>query len=326
MKDDFKTDNPELEALFERYRVAPGSHVFAPLADACRKAGMLEEAIEICEKGVSTHPRYASGLVVRGKCYYDLGSSDQAEASFEKVLQLDVNNLVALKYMGLILAARGEAEAAREHFEHILALDPGDREIAGKLEELTLGEARAILDDESSMRGLIDDDEIARPRTPADAADEPEDGFADDGFTGGEIRIGAAEPTTDVLATMTLAEIYASQGYRGKALKIFRELLTADPENEAVKARLSELGDTREGGAPHGDHFEAANDVPDTEDAPEYAVEPSVEPDDPAEEAAPPAGRALSRKGPPRRPARKSTSPGDTGATQFKRWLDNLHQ
>ena len=39
----------ELDDLFERYRATPKGHVFAPLADACRKAGMLEEALEICK-------------------------------------------------------------------------------------------------------------------------------------------------------------------------------------------------------------------------------------------------------------------------------------
>ena len=30
---------PELDDLFDRYRLAPDSTIFAPLADACRKAG-----------------------------------------------------------------------------------------------------------------------------------------------------------------------------------------------------------------------------------------------------------------------------------------------
>jgi AcrR family transcriptional regulator len=52
MTERFQTDNRELDDLFERYRAAPGSHIFAPLADACRKAGMLDEALEICARGV----------------------------------------------------------------------------------------------------------------------------------------------------------------------------------------------------------------------------------------------------------------------------------
>ena len=74
MNDRFRTENPELDALFERYRAAPESHVFAPLADACRKAGMVEEALDIYEKGVRSNPDYTSGHVVRGKCHFDLGN------------------------------------------------------------------------------------------------------------------------------------------------------------------------------------------------------------------------------------------------------------
>ena len=82
-----------LDDLFEKFRQAPGSFVFVPLADACRKMGRLDEALEICEKGVARNPSYASGHVVKGKCLYDRGDFDTACETFERVLDLDDNNL-----------------------------------------------------------------------------------------------------------------------------------------------------------------------------------------------------------------------------------------
>ena len=150
MTNDFLTDNPELEALYQKYENAPDSHVFAPLADAYRKAGMLEEAAAICDKGVAKHPQYTSGYVVQGKCYYDLDQPDKSERAFRRVLELDQNNLVALKYLGMILLGRGEKDGAMEHFKHVLALDPDNKEIKFKLEDLSVESVRPSTDDEDS--------------------------------------------------------------------------------------------------------------------------------------------------------------------------------
>lgn len=341
MSEPFKTNNPELESLFDRYRRSPGSYVFAPLADACRKAGMLEEAIEICEKGVSAHPRYASGFVVRGKCYYDLGNADQAEASFEKVLELDANNLVALKYMGLILAERGQMRDARRHFEHILQLDPDDREIAAKLAQI--GESDVSLDASLAreLNDVLESESRRGESAPADAKPVEDEGDGDDSdaepvdlrpvededFVGAEITLGSGDHTPDVLATMTLADIYASQGYRKKAIKIYEELLAERPDHEGIRGRLNDLGVTAPGppaaepvseppaAAPSGEPERVAD--PPEPPAPDAAADepaPDAAPDETVEDDAP-------------QPAVVS-APGDEGsgrnAVHFKRWLENF--
>ncbi len=220
----------ELEALFDRYRADPGGRVFAPLADACRKAGLVEEAIEIVDRGIGAHPDYAVGHVVRGKCYFDHGDVETARAAFERVLELDANNLVALKYLGIIHADAGRASRAREYFRHILVLDPDDLDIAGRLE--ALGEADVAKAPEAS------DDDFA----PATIRLGEEDDEAPDG------RNDAEE-----LATMTLADIYASQGYTERALRIYHEILRRQPDHAEARRRIRELkgrGSSAAGAAP----------------------------------------------------------------------------
>jgi hypothetical protein len=46
---------------------------------------------------------------------------------------------------------------------------------------------------------------------------------------------------TDPLNTVTLAELYVSQGFLKRALTIYRELLLVDPDNTELKSRLVEL-------------------------------------------------------------------------------------
>jgi hypothetical protein len=45
----------------------------------------------------------------------------------------------------------------------------------------------------------------------------------------------------DPLMTGTLAELYVSQGFTDKAAAIYRDILTAEPANDAAAARLAEL-------------------------------------------------------------------------------------
>jgi tetratricopeptide (TPR) repeat protein len=239
MTEPYITDNPELDALFERYRQAPKSHVFAPLADACRKGGLVDEAVDIADRGVEENPGYTSGHVVRGKCYYDRGDRKTAMACFERVLDLDPNNLVALKFLGLIQAEEGDATGARERFKHILALDPDDREIRRELD---------ILDVPAAEPPQTEAHEEAPPATakveaaPEVEADEPHFETPEDGFEGAPISLGTDDdPTSDELATMTLADIYAEQGYTDKALRIYREVLKRQPDNAGIRAKVRAL-------------------------------------------------------------------------------------
>jgi tetratricopeptide (TPR) repeat protein len=231
MADRFATHHQELEELFERYRLAPKSHVFAPLADACRKAGMVEEALEICARGVRAQPRYASGYVVQGKCLYDAGRHAEAEAAFHRVLDFDANNLVALKYLGIIHAERGEGARARHYFDHILALDPENREIRAQIDDVMVPGA------EDSPAPAVED-EAAEDRD--DDAEELRD-VEDEPFEGEPITLRDETVVTDEIATMTLADIYASQGYASKALRIYREILRRQPDDAGLQSKIESL-------------------------------------------------------------------------------------
>jgi tetratricopeptide (TPR) repeat protein len=315
MEQNHLKDNPELAKLYRRYEETPGSHIFAPLADACRKAGLLQEAVDICHKGLDQHPDYSSGHVVMGKCLYDQGRFNEAEQSFRQVLGMDQENLVALKYLGMISAEQGDIENATRHFNHILKLDPDNREIREKLNDL-------------------DGEEEILELTP----------IKDERFEGEEIALGESDlETSDELATMTLADIFAAQGYRGKAIKIYEEVLGKDPANEAVRDKLQALidggsSDARE--SEEGDSFpwegtaagltDDAWDGSITDDSPEPEEagdeRHSSEPEDLAEVSIDVEKRPQSAAA---RSAKKSAGEDESAIAdeksfnQFKRWLEN---
>jgi tetratricopeptide (TPR) repeat protein len=237
----FQTDHQDLDDLFERYRAAPASHVFAPLADTCRKAGMLEEALEICARGVGEHPRYASGYVVQGKCLYDAGRSNDARAAFDRVLVLDPNNLVALKYLGILHSERGDNASAREYFEHILALDPDDREIRSRIEDVDMARERAPRASVRAEAAPVLDVPVDSPVDSEDEHIEVLPDLEDEAFEGEPITLRDETVTSDEIATMTLADIYASQGYTSRALKIYREVQKRQPGNTTLASKIEAL-------------------------------------------------------------------------------------
>jgi tetratricopeptide (TPR) repeat protein len=335
MTADLSRINSELEALFRKYESAPDSYVFAPLADAYRKAGMLEEAVEICRKGLRKHPEYPSGHVVEGKCHFDVGELDGAETSFKRVLELDPNNLVALKYLGMIQAGRGRLDKASEYFKHILELDPDNRDIKEMLQDIRDVEQSPGRGGGGAQTGAV----------PGGAKEAPDD-EAD--FEGGPIHLGDDDELSDELATTTLADIYAAQGYRQKAARIYREVLRNQPDNEQVKEKLKALEGDVERGEPSGDATEARTPAEppqrrpapvaetledDDEDVTLEATVSEILGDDDDLEAHRPTDQPVRVEAPPRR-AREPVSAASKGRKldeqrsyeQFKRWLENMKQ
>lgn len=196
----------ELQNLIERYEQAPETRLFAPLADAYRKSGDIDRAIEICDRGIERFPDYASAHVILGKCYYDKGVTGQAKDEFLRVLELDPENMVALKFVGEISLAEDRRDEAVTYFKRLLSINPLNEEVSRILKEMEA---------EFKVR---------------------------------EIDLGAGKDVTNVerpqeLATMTLAGIYASQGYYNKALKIYQDILLQEPGNKEAREMVEKLED-----------------------------------------------------------------------------------
>lgn len=123
----------EIEKLEARYRENPKGRNFAPLADAYRKAGLIDNAIELCQTGLQLHPDYVSGHIVHGRCLVDKKDDTGAEAVFRKVLDLDPENILALKVLAEISERNEHFGAAAEWLNRLLLADPMNGEAADGL-------------------------------------------------------------------------------------------------------------------------------------------------------------------------------------------------
>jgi tetratricopeptide (TPR) repeat protein len=120
----------EIEKLEARYRENPKGRNFAPLADAYRKAALIDNAIELCQAGLQLHPDYVSGHIVHGRCLIDKKDDSGADSVFRRVLDLDPENILALKVLAEISERNGRFAAAGEWLNRLLLADPMNGEAA----------------------------------------------------------------------------------------------------------------------------------------------------------------------------------------------------
>jgi len=144
----------EIEKLEARYRENPKGRNFAPLADAYRKAGLIDNAIDLCHAGLALHPDYVSGHIVHGRCLVDKKDDAGAETVFRKVLELDPENILALKVLAEVAERNNHNDQAIEWLNRLLLADPMNGEAAEGL---------------SRVRGKV----ATQPITPPARAPEP---------------------------------------------------------------------------------------------------------------------------------------------------------
>jgi tetratricopeptide (TPR) repeat protein len=78
--------------------------------------------------------------VVLGRCYLAAGRLTEARAQFETAVELDRENVVALKALAGIFSHEGRHGAASDFYRAVCRIDPGDLESQSALHQITSGE------------------------------------------------------------------------------------------------------------------------------------------------------------------------------------------
>ncbi|TMQ53987.1 MAG: hypothetical protein E6K74_07620 [Candidatus Eisenbacteria bacterium] len=128
-------------ALLERIATQdPSSPLYLPLAERMREQGRIEEAIRLCEERRGRAGQGVGDRIVLGRCYLAAGRLAEARAQFESAVQLDRENVVALKALAGILSHEGNHGAASDFYRAVCRIDPGDLESQTALHQITSGE------------------------------------------------------------------------------------------------------------------------------------------------------------------------------------------
>lgn len=128
--------SPEIEQLSEKLQADPKSRVFAQLADAYRKANLLDEAIDTAKKGLEVHPKYAIAHLVLGRCYLAKGMFALAREEFDLTIKNDPQNMVGYKLLGETYEKQNMYPDAIKYYQLVMDLEPGNAELAEKIESL----------------------------------------------------------------------------------------------------------------------------------------------------------------------------------------------
>src|SRR5476649_2273733 len=100
-------ENSRIEDLRRRVQKDPASIAFAQLAEECRRAGELQEAVDVCRAGLALHPGYVSARVTLGRALLELNELDDAKTELRQVLRSAPENLAGLRALAEALHRSG---------------------------------------------------------------------------------------------------------------------------------------------------------------------------------------------------------------------------
>ena len=128
--------SPQIYHYLRRYQEDPRSRVFAPLAEAYRKAGLLNEAIEIARDGVRIHPHFIGGRVALARALFDQGNYQEVVKELEPVVMDAPDNLVAQRLLAESYLILGRIAESLSAYKLLLFFIPNDQEIEKLVQEI----------------------------------------------------------------------------------------------------------------------------------------------------------------------------------------------
>ncbi len=131
-----KSQDPIIYTYLKKYQEDPSSRVFAPLAEAYRKAGMAEEAIAIAREGLKVHPNFSGGKVALSRALFDCKLYDQVVETLSPVVVDTPDNLIAQRLLADSSLMLGKMIEALSAYKMLLYFVPEDRELVKIVQEL----------------------------------------------------------------------------------------------------------------------------------------------------------------------------------------------
>lgn len=128
--------HPVIYSYLKKYQEDPSSRIFAPLAEAYRKAGLVDEAIDIAREGLKIHPTFVGGRVALARALFDKKSYAEVIDELQQVTEDVPDNLVAQKLIAESYLMQGRVLEALGAYKMLLYFAPQDTESAKLVHEL----------------------------------------------------------------------------------------------------------------------------------------------------------------------------------------------
>lgn len=125
------------------YERNPGSRVFAPLCEAYRRMGLINEAFELASRGVRLHPDFAAGRIAYARILIEKKAFNDAIEQLTRAAELSPDNILAFQLLGDTYLELRRPKDALTAFKMVLFLNPlhdRARKMVRKWEFLTADE------------------------------------------------------------------------------------------------------------------------------------------------------------------------------------------
>ena len=232
--------NQQINRLEELYKSGkdPQGRAFVPLAEAHRRLGDLGKALTVIQEGFGAHPDFASAHMVAGWVHRSRQEPDDAMRSFKRVLELDAENSLAQAAIAELI----DDQRAQTYRDKMAVKKAAEQSAVATADDDRPVVPIASLAPDATIAAAPLPNGSGRPLVPTlSLAPDRDDAVSDAGPAGGEIY------------TQTLAELYASQGAVDNAIEVYRKLIAADPDDQALVRRLAELESLEPGSLGVGD-------------------------------------------------------------------------
>jgi len=104
----------------------PRSLVYADLAEALRRRGQRQEALQVVLQGLTRHPMHADGHDCLARIYADLGDLERARLAWSKALEIAPDHMGSLRGVAFLLFRQGDLAGAESALQKVVARAPWD--------------------------------------------------------------------------------------------------------------------------------------------------------------------------------------------------------
>jgi len=281
MKDKLHFLSPLFLKYQNEFEQNPRSKVFAPLAEAYRKVGMHDRAIEVLVEGLRHHPEYLMGHLGLAFCYYDMKQFNLAYATLKPFVEINRDNIRLQKLFSEIALAMDYKEEALNTLKYLLFINPKDKDVAQQV---------IALEDEIAQKSIVhhrplfipsnniedefvqfDLSKLGEKSTDVDSwqkkdlllneQDNPDEQWTvkkiltiEPVLQNSEIELAPeANLQTTPVVTHTLVDLYIAQGHIEKAVELLEKILLLNPNDQRTKEKLVEIKAVNEDYRPNDD-------------------------------------------------------------------------
>jgi tetratricopeptide (TPR) repeat protein len=128
--------HPLIYQYLKKFQEDPRSRVFAPLAEAYRKAGLVEQAIQVAREGLDIHPNFMGGRVALARALFDQKEYQQVIDELAPVVREVPDNCVAQRLLAESYLILGQLAQSLDAYKMLLYFNPSDSETARLVAEL----------------------------------------------------------------------------------------------------------------------------------------------------------------------------------------------